>query len=482
MNPTPTRTPRPTRIVVVGGGFSGAMTAVNIARLSEEQLHITVINGGQPVGRGVAYGLRRPEYLLNVAARNMSAFPDEPDHFLHWLRTRSEFATTPDVELRELFIPRQIYGDYICSLVLHHLQSPGGLTPVCTEFVTGQAVDVEPRDGGCVVRLADGSAVDADRVVLATGNEPPAPLPGGESLADHPAWVGNPWRAWEQRLPKQHGSIVILGTGLTTVDAIITLRELGWLGSIHAVSRHGWFPHAHFRGIEYPEFPPADVDVAALGLDQLSALIGEHCAILHEQNANPAIIVDKLRPHTQRIWCRFSRAERLTFAKQHSARWNVFRHRISPDIHAQITNARLTGQLQVHAGSIVKLEASDDQVLVHLEDGEPLAGDLVLNATGPATKFTATRSVLLQNLLQRGAVAPDDTDMGVRVDLDHTVLTGDGARSPWLLALGPMLKGTYWETIAVPELRVQARRVAETLLGSAYLDQGLDRRQLEYMI
>ena len=147
------------------------------------------------------------------------------------------------------------------------------MTPVSSDFVIGEAVDVEPRDAGCLVRLADGSALEADRVVLATGNEPPAPLPGAEALQDHPAWVGNPWQAWEHRLPADDGSIVILGTGLTAVDAIITLRALGWLGSIHAVSRHGWFPHAHFRGIEYPGFPPADVDLAALGLDELLALI-----------------------------------------------------------------------------------------------------------------------------------------------------------------------------------------------------------------
>jgi len=458
------------------------MSAVNIARLSEEPLHITVINDERPVGRGVAYGLRRPEYLLNVAARNMSAFPHEPDHFLQWLRTRSEFELTPEIELRERFVPRQIYGDYLRSIVQHHLQSPGEVTPASSEFIIGEAIDVEPREAGCLVHLADGSTVDADRVVLATGNEPPAPLPGAESLAGHPAWVGNPWQSWEERLPQDDESIVILGTGLTAVDAIITLRAKGWLGSIHAVSRHGWFPHAHFRGIKYPDFPPPGVDVAALGLDELLVLIEEHCAILHARNANPAIIVDKLRSHTQRIWSGFSREERLTFAKQHAARWNVFRHRIAPDIHSQITSSQLTGQLRVHAGSIEKLKASGDRILVELEDGESLEGNLVINATGPSTKFTATQSVLLQNLLRRGAVAPDTTDMGICVDADHKVLTSAGDRSPWLLALGPTLRGTYWETIAVPELRVQARRVAETLLGSAHIEEQEGQLQLEYMI
>jgi uncharacterized NAD(P)/FAD-binding protein YdhS len=229
--------------VVVGGGFSGTMAAVNIARLTEHPVNITVVNDRGSVGRGVAYAVRRPEYLLNVAARNMSAFPHEPNHFLDWLRTRSEFEQTPEIELRERFAPREIYGDYLRSIAQHHLQSPGEGAQATSTLVNGEAVDIEPGDVQCRVRLADGSVIEADRVVLATGNEPPAPLPGAEQLADHPAWVANPWQAWEQRLPRHDGTIVLLGTGLTAVDAIITLRTLGWLGTIHAVSRHGWFPH-----------------------------------------------------------------------------------------------------------------------------------------------------------------------------------------------------------------------------------------------
>jgi uncharacterized NAD(P)/FAD-binding protein YdhS len=90
--------------------------------------------------------------------------------------------------------------------------------------------------------------------------------------------------------------------------------------------------------------------------------------------------------------------------------------------------------------------------------------------------------VLLQNLLRRGLVAPDTADLGIRVDLDHTVLTGEDDRSRWLLALGPILKGTYWETVAVPELRVQARHVAETLLNRVRTDEAEGPLQLEYML
>jgi uncharacterized NAD(P)/FAD-binding protein YdhS len=466
-----------TRVAIIGGGYSGVMTAVNLARFRRQPLHITIVNGHRPAGRGVAYGTRRMEHLLNVAARNMSAFPDQPDHLLQWLRTRSEFDSVPERELRERFLPRMIYGDYLRSLMLHYLPD--------VEIVEGEAFDIEAnsngKGNGGVILLDNGHRIEAERIVLACGNEAPAELPGAETLAAHPAWIGNPWLAWHQRLPES-GAIILLGTGLTTVDAIVTLRALGWMGTIHAVSRHGWLPHAHFRGIEYPDFPPAGMDLAELGLEKLIALMEQHCARLRELGANPAIIVDKMRPHTQRIWQKFTMNERTTFVRKHSARWNVLRHRIAPEIHAQLASAQLTGQLQVHAAGIERVEAAGPRIHVHCDGGKTLEGDLVINATGPQTRFSSTRSVLLQNLLRRGLILSDEMDMGVRVDGDHTAVVTNSERSPFLLALGPLLRGTLWETIAVPELRSQARRVAEILLNQPSAPAMEEPVMMEYMI
>ena len=308
------------------------------------------------------------------------------------------------------------------------MQSPPESARTKTTFIESEALDIVPgREGNAAtIHLADGQRVEADRIVLATGNEPPAGFPGDETLRDHPAWIGNPWQAWHDRLPPSGGTIVLLGTGLTTVDAVITLRALGWQGMVQAVSRNGWLPHAHFRGIEWPHFPPAGVDLATLGLPALLTLIEEHCARLRDLGANPAIIVDKMRPHTQRVWKNFTHEERVEFARRHSARWNVLRHRIAPEIHAQVSTAQLTGQLRVHAAGIERAEAVGQQVRVHLSDGTALTGDLVINATGPQTKFSATKSALLGNLLRSGLIAPDAMEMGVRIDPDHTAIDRDG--------------------------------------------------------
>ena len=440
-------------IVILGGGYSGTLTAINLARLATKPPRITVLNDHRPEGRGVAYGTRRREHLLNVPARNMSAFPDLPDDFVNWLRTRCDYDLVPEHDLRERFIPRMIYGDYLQSLAHTFLRE--------VQHIRGEAIDV-CEEGS--VMLSDGGKIRADRIVLATGNEAPGDLPGSESLVSHPAWAANPWLPWYEKLPPNTGTIVLLGTGLSTVDSIMTLRALGWLGRIHAVSRNGWLPNAHFRGIDYPDFPPPDVDLAELGLKKLHVLIEQHCARLREMGANSAIIVDKMRPHTQRIWQRFTLEEKKTFARRHAARWNILRHRIAPEIHAQITSSQLTGQLQVHAAGIKQVEAVGDRVRVSLSGNQSLEGDLVLNATGPHTRFVETKSILLQNLLRRGLIAPDEMEMGIRIQPDHTVIDSENRPSSHLMALGPILRGTYWETIAVPELRAQARRVAETIL------------------
>ena len=453
-------------IAIVGGGFSGTMTAVNLARLGTRPLKVYVINSGRPVGRGVAYGTRRPEHLLNVAARNMSAFPDHPNHFLDWLRTRTEYADLPDVVLREVFAPRRVYGDYLRSVSLAYLAPVDPRNPVQIELVEDTATDVTNGPDGGTVALASGKAIEARRVVLATGNQRPTPLAGGDAPFRHPGYFDNPWVDWDGRLTDAEGDAILVGTGLTMVDVFLTLQEVGWRGTIRAVSRNGLLPLSHFRGIEYPDFPPHEPE--RLGLAGLVDQMERHCGRLRQLGANPTICVDKLRPHTQRIWQQFSTDEKRRFCTRYAARWNVMRHRVAEPIHARLMEAVSSGRLRVHKGRVAALEDAGRVVRVTIEgeNGERIAldGGLVVNCTGPQSGFSAGTDALFQSLLGRGLVRADGLDMGIEVDAEFAAVGGDGRRSGFLYALGPLLKGSLWETTAVPELRGQAMRVAQLLL------------------
>ena len=64
-------------------------------------------------------------------------------------------------------------------------------------------------------------------------------------------------------------------------------------------------------------------------------------------------------------------------------------------------------------------------------------------------------------------VQPDAMDMGIRVDPEFAAVDSSGFPSAFMRVIGPLLRGTLWETIAVPELRGQAMRLAQSLLAGA---------------
>src|SRR5687768_4561967 len=136
------------RVAIVGGGASGTLQALHLLRAGVDG--IVLIERAHQPGRGVAYSTRRPEHLLNVPARRMSAYPDDPDHFLRWFAAHGGSA--------EDFAPRMLYGDYLTQT----LDAESGRL----EIVRDEAVGSD--QGG--LRLAAGGSIRAETTILAPGN------------------------------------------------------------------------------------------------------------------------------------------------------------------------------------------------------------------------------------------------------------------------------------------------------------------------
>ena len=64
------------RVAVIGGGFSGVMTAIHLLWRCIPGERVYLVERGDRVGPGLAYGTYNPRHLVNVRAENMSAFPD----------------------------------------------------------------------------------------------------------------------------------------------------------------------------------------------------------------------------------------------------------------------------------------------------------------------------------------------------------------------------------------------------------------------
>ncbi len=469
-------------IIIIGAGFSGAITAVNLARLSTVPLHLIVIDKSDILCRGIAYHTRSGSHLLNVAARNMSALADQPNHFVEWLQTRSEYLDVPPAELREKFIPRRVYGDYIQGLFQAYssiLSAQKGMSfEVHREEATALALDGD----GASVTLRSGAVLHADHIVLAVGNKPPTDFPLRGLDPHSKRYIANPWIGWEKHLPAIEDDVLLVGTGLTMVDTVLSLLDMDWQGKIRAVSRNGLLPLPHFRGFDYPDF--LDGHDMNISLREMFTLFKTHYRALKAQGLNPAILVDKLRARTQQIWQGFSLAEKKRFNRHLRTRWNVNRHRIAPDVHDRLQRAIADGRLEIIKGRLKFAVEVPETLFVTVESQgcqRAIGAGTVINCTGPRESLLPPENPLFAALLANGMVQPDELNLGIRVASNYAVIDANGVPSTVLFAIGSILRGTLWESVAVPELRLQSFRVSEHIVMHESISEILDDT-IEYQI
>lgn len=194
-------------------------------------------------------------------------------------------------------------------------------------------------------------------------------------------------------------------------------------------------------------------------------------------------IMDALRPHVPRLWQRLSVADRQTFLRHVARYWEVHRHRMPPQTARRVSALLGTGRLSVHARQVraVTAEPSALRVRIEYEAGTPQAGGTaqaaetcveheagwLINATGPDGDITRTGDPLLRDLFDRGLARPDPLRLGLDATPGGAVLAAAGRPSGTLFTLGPPLRGLWYETTAIPEIRTQAAALALRLTAVA---------------
>jgi len=289
----------PVRIGIVGGGATGALVAVHLARrFKVENAEIVLIEPRRNIGRGLAYSTHDPRHLLNVRVGNMSAFADQPDHLLDWLREQGTRSGV-DCPTEFCFVPRSTYGDYIGDLVGRAIASGA------VRCVHDTCVDAVESVDSIALRLASGRAIVADRVVLATGFDA---KPALDSVPAAQAWTD----ASLDELPGD-APILIVGSGLTMVDMAASLDRRGHRGPITVVSRRGLLPSAH-RPVASRQLSADTVPFGA-ELSELLAWVRGLAARMSADGADWRSAVDAVRPHTQRFWRSMSGEQKRRFLR-----------------------------------------------------------------------------------------------------------------------------------------------------------------------
>ena len=463
-------------VVIIGAGFSGSLTAIHLLSdtgRGQPPLRVALIEKElSAFGRGVAYGTPCSRHLLNVPAGKMGAFPDRLDHFLNWLQSHPvELAAVGLDEVSAgAFVPRVLYGKYVAAL----LQEAENHAHDHFRRIAGEAVDIVPVEGGdgaLRVELADGRRVRAERVVLALGTFPP----GDPRLRDtrfhrSPRYLYSPWSGETHERLAGPGDALILGSGLTGLDLLLTLKDRKRVGTLHVISRHGLFPQPHRPGLApWPAFLRTGElpKTARTMLRVLRAEIRRAVAA----GADWRAVIDSLRPFTQEFWQGLSRPERSRFLRHLRALWEPHRHRAAPEALAVKDALERDGRLVCHRGRIERIAETDGgsslEVTLQPRGGggqrETLRVNYVVNCTGPECNYHRLGDPLIANLFARGLARPDDLMLGLDTAPNGEVRDVQGALQGRLFTLGSPQKGRLLETTAVPELRVQARDLAVRL-------------------
>jgi uncharacterized NAD(P)/FAD-binding protein YdhS len=430
-------------VAIIGAGYSGTALALNLLEKAGPAIRIILLERADAFGLGQAYGTANPDHLLNVPAARMSAFATQPNHFVDWLQTQ------PGVPPGE-FKPRKIYGAYIRDLLDQGCRSAAGRL----QLVRGDVVEI-CKGESLTVTLADRRMITADIAVLALGNYQPFDVLPGEA-ARSPAYRGNPWHPDAIAGLDPDAPVLVVGTGLTMVDTVVTLLDAGHRGPIQALSRRGLAPQRHVPHSAAPLPPLPAYPAAMLGL--LRCLKADAAACV-AAGGTWQDAMDRFRPSIQTAWQRAGLFDRTQFLRHLRPWWDIHRHRIAGPVADRIDAARSSGQLRITGGRI--RAAADDaggMVVSYAPRGgtglRSFHAARVINCTGPASDYTRIADPLVRALLAGGLVQPDPLRLGLQVTPD-SALVGANGPSTTLFAMGPVTRGAFWEVTSVPDIRQQ---------------------------
>ena len=451
-------------IAVIGGGASGTLAVIYLLReVAGHQLplRVALIDRHGRHGLGQAYSTTHPAHLLNSPAGMMSALTVDPDHLTRW-------AEQAGIR-HDGFLPRSAYGRYLCDLLAQAERA--ALPAARVSHITSEVVairPIRPSTGGRGLRLhlaADGR-IDADLVVLATGNLPPVPpCP----VPDSSRYIPDPWEPGALTPAGDGSPVVVLGTGLTMLDVAIALTDAHPGTTVHAVSRHALLPRPH----RWPPPPasagrnpvirgyPAPVRLARL-IRSIRASAAQHAGGWQD-------VVDALRPHVPHLWEQLPEADKRLFLRHVARYWEVHRHRLPPATARQASMLIATGRLSVLRGHVAAASAGGGGLRIRVDDdgkSTDLAAGWLVNCTGPAADITVTGDPLVRHLLAAGLARPDPLRLGLDTDPHGAVRDARGRPSSGMFTLGPPLRGRWYETTAIPEIRDQAAVLARFLLSS----------------
>ena len=432
----------PCDLTIVGGGFCG--TVLTAALLRRDFSRPIVLVEPAQIGPGLAYGSTHRNHVLNSPPPAMSAFSDDPAHFMRWLRDRGHADSN---------VPRSLFGEYLAEIADDLRVHPN------VTIVRGTAVAAARTETRFDVRISDGPTLQTRVVVLATGNPPPGDAFLPPSLRASSRYVPDPWHVDYGGL---EGDVLLVGSGLTALDVLVSLRDARFAGHVYLVSRHGHVPLPHVGHAKLD----MTLDPNVTSATELLRAVRSHVRAFTLQGYDWRAVIDALRPNVNAIWGRLPNGERRHFLRRAASYWNIHRHRAPAPAHEAYEWFQSQGRLTHEKGAVrfsADRETSIDVEVRTAAGANVLNVAAVVNCTGPLSDYARSANPLVRSLLASGEISRDPLELGLHVDERLRAVAASGSISDGLYVLGPAVRSRFFEGTAVPELRRLAEALAEHL-------------------
>lgn len=458
------QTPRPgSRVAIIGGGYTGAIIAKLLVERGVRDIEeVTVFEPREQLGCGLAHDVNNIDVRLNVAAHRMRAIPGAPTAFIDWLQTSGTLTVDPQAVTPEgIFARRRDFGRFMQAQLAPHLDSGA------VRHIRQTVRAVERQSDQWRISGADGTSVVADILILATGH-PPASRPAvvDRLSASATSRIKDVLAADAFNDIGECDPVLIVGSGLTAIDALCRLKALGHTGTVSLLSRTGLMPRPHAGGGFSPfgDFSSTDLTSAKKLLSKVRATIRDAQA----QGIPWQSVFDALRQDAPSLWQALPMRERQNFLRRLRRWYDVHRYRMPPQGAGILELGIDTGRVRLETGDLVSTTEDKQGLIAGLETragSKEFRCRHILLATGPDFQDYAAHQRFLLGMHRDGFIQSDPLGLGLACDFAGRVLTVAGTPNSTLFVAGPPARPAFGELTGVPEIAAQAASLVDRIIG-----------------
>jgi uncharacterized NAD(P)/FAD-binding protein YdhS len=438
------------KLVIIGDGFAAAVTAIHLLRKGVAADTFTIIGAG-PLGKGNAYGCASPFFRLNVREDLPIVFSEDPLHFARWAEVNID---DPEAKTSAGFFYRRAdFGRYISELITAEV----GFDKI--QRIQSKVCALNQAHGLWKLETVDGDLIDAEKVIIATGNSPPTwpctiqTVIGKQGPA---RMIENPWTGQYLAAIQAEEHIVLVGGGLTALDAIYALAAQGHRGLITIVGPRPLFPptQAQWTRQNQPSWPEK------LSPAKLLRFMRQYLPPVATTSTEWQSAWEELRPNLNSIWQKFTPHQRKILFKRLAWIWSLYRFRASPQTIKAYEQLQASQQIQFAIGRAKQITCTEQAITVQLSNDTNVQAERIINCTGVGT------DLFLNKLIADAIAIPDSLGTAIAVDANLNVVKPNLQAWNNLWMLGPATMGSLGDVIAASAISKQAEQLALQITGT----------------